>query len=133
MKKINKTDGQVMMIVVLVLSGIIIGATAISGLMTVRQTRQTADAGNSSKSVFAADAGLEWRMYKFIKDNYQCKDELCRDGGLFCDQRPFDNSILTTTCNLVNQDSSHYYYTISSSATFKDSSYTFYKDMTIPK
>ena len=133
-KKIkNQNSGQVMMIVVLVLSGIIIGATAVSGLMTVRQTRQTADAGNSSKAVFAADAGLEWRIYKFIDDGYACKAEDCSDGGLFCDQKPFNDTILITTCKSAGQDNTHYYYTISSSATINNSSYTFYKDMSVPK
>ena len=72
LKNIKKEKGQVMMIVVMVLSSVMIGATAIAGLLTSRQIRQTADAGNFSKAVFAADAGFEWRMYKFIKDEFVC-------------------------------------------------------------
>jgi len=71
-KNFINNRGQVMMVVVLVLSGIIIGSTAVAGLMMVRQTRQTVDAGISSKTIFAADAGLEWRINKFIRDDYTC-------------------------------------------------------------
>lgn len=68
-----------MLITVLVLSGTILGATTIAGLLTLYQIRQTTDFINSTKAIYAADSGLEWRLYKFFKkDGYSCKD--CPDG-----------------------------------------------------
>src|SRR3989338_10873566 len=72
--------GQIMLLTVLALSGTILGATTIAGLLMVYQIRQSNDIVNSTKAIFAADAGLEWRLYKFFKfDSQACKD--CPDGG----------------------------------------------------
>lgn len=125
-----------MMIVVLVLSGIIIGATAVGGLMMVRQTRQTTDAGASSKTIFAADAGLEWRMYKFILDDYRCID--CPDGNQ-CDQIPQfekNNNVevrLTTTCAKQSEDKDFNYYLVSSTGKAGNSSYIFNEQIRVVK
>ncbi len=132
----NSSGGQVMMIVVLILSGIIIGATAISGALTARQTRQTVDAGSSSKTIFASDAGLEWRLYKFIQDDYLCVD--CPNGNV-CDQKPqFEKdkeieTTLSTTCVKKGEDVTYNYFTISSTAKVRDSSYTYKEDLRIIK
>lgn len=125
-----------MMIVVMVLSGVIIGAAAISGILTTRQTRQTIDAGFSSKAVFAADAGLEWRLYKFIKDNYQCIE--CPDGNS-CDQIPQFEKIggvevpLTTTCAKTSSGSEYDYYRISSVGKVRDVSHEFKQEIRVIK
>ena len=69
-----------MLITVLALSGTILGATAIAGLLMLNQIRQSNDIVNSNKAIFAADTGLEWRLYKFFKaDNQVCQD--CPNGG----------------------------------------------------
>ena len=141
---IKNNKGQVMMIVIMALSGIMIGAMAISGTLTARQIRQSADAGSFSKALFAADAGLEWRLYKFIKDDYECNDE-CPDGegeGNVCNQFPefkeLDNGIevtLKTTCedSTGSNPDSRDYYKIFSTGRFQKSSYTFSKYFSIPK
>ena len=70
--------GQVMLITVLVLSGTILGATAIAGLLMIYQVRQSTDIMNSTKAIYAADSGIEWRLYKFFKTDFQvCKN--CSD------------------------------------------------------
>lgn len=56
----NKTEGQVLLITVLVLGGSILGATTIAGLLLSYQIRQATDLVNSGKAIYAADAGLEW-------------------------------------------------------------------------
>lgn len=141
-----------MMMVVLAMAGVIIGATAISGLLTARQTRQTADSGSSAVSVFAADAGLEWRMYKLYADwkagnllnadsgEYECSD--C-DKGLACDKKPqFDiekiNNTkvnLTVTCSLItpSPDPAYIYYNIKSTAKTLDTSYVFQQTIKLIK
>lgn len=78
-----------MLITVLALSGTILGATAIAGLLMLYQLRQSNDVINSNKAIFAADSGLEWRLYKFFKaDNQTCKE--CPDGGA-CPGPSFEN------------------------------------------
>ncbi|GEM_PF-1991475 len=156
----STSSGQVMMITVLVLSGVIIGAAAIAGILTVRQTRQTADASNSSKSVFAADAGLEWRLYKLYNDNhnvYSSNDDAlkatyeldpcfdCPSKGGYCSEQPvFDGGpSVETSCSseIVNKcDGSDppicqyfYSFTISSTGSIKDSSYTFSQKINLIK
>lgn len=57
-----------MLLTVLVLGGTILGATTIGGLLVLYQLRQTADLANSTKAVFAADAGIEWGLYEFFKN-----------------------------------------------------------------
>ncbi|MBI3046378.1 MAG: hypothetical protein HYY86_02485 [Candidatus Harrisonbacteria bacterium] len=89
-----------MLITVLVLSGTILGATAIAGLLMVYQLRQSNDVINSNKAIFAADSGIEWRLYKFFKaDSQICKE--CPDGGV-CPGPNFENGAsFQTTCELL--------------------------------
>lgn len=54
-----------MLLAVLMLGGTILGVTAIAGFLMLYQIRQSVDFQNSAKSVFAADAGVEWAL-----DNY---------------------------------------------------------------
>ncbi len=64
--------GQVMLLTVMLLSGTVIGATAIAGLLTVYQLRQSSNAADSMKALYAADTGIEWELYKNNKDqDYQ--------------------------------------------------------------
>jgi len=139
-KNINykkNNSGQVMMVVVLILSGIIIGATAISGLLTARQIRQTADSGSSAMAIAAADAGLEWRMYKLYEDwkmgtlvDGDCID--CQ-GGTACDKQPqFSEKINNTDVNLSvactpveGADPDFMYFNIKSIAKVQSTSYSF--------
>ena len=63
--------GQVMLSTVLVIGGLLLGASSIAGLLMVYQLRQTSNAINSTKAIFAADTGIEWELYVMLKDpNY---------------------------------------------------------------
>lgn len=64
LKWLNNQKGQVMLITILALSGILLGATTIAGLLMAYQIRQAADITNSTKAIMAADAGIEWELYK---------------------------------------------------------------------
>lgn len=145
MKNINKNNGrthstssgQAMMIVVLILSGIIIGATSISGLLTARQTRQTADSGSLAIAISAADAGLEWRMFKLYEDWKAASlaegDCLDCESGLACDKKPEFNKNelnnneveLLVECFSIPSDDDYFYYNIKSKARVKSTSYMF--------
>lgn len=56
-----------MILAVLALGGAILGATTIAGLLMTYQIRQTTDAANSAKAIFAADMGLECGLYNRFK------------------------------------------------------------------
>jgi hypothetical protein len=56
--------GQVMLLTVLIVSGTILGATTIAGLLMLYQMRQATDFGKSVQALFAADTGLEWSLYR---------------------------------------------------------------------
>jgi len=61
--------GQVMLLTVLVIGGLLLGASSIAGLLMVYQLRQASDITNSTKAIFAADSGLEWELYRMFKDS----------------------------------------------------------------
>ncbi len=60
--------GQVMLLTVLVIGGLLLGASSIAGLLMVYQIRQSSDVINSTKAIFAADTGLEWELYRMFKN-----------------------------------------------------------------
>lgn len=63
--------GQVMLLTVLIISGTVLGATTIAGLLTLNQIRQTTNVINSTQALYAADAGLEWHLYtSFVDADY---------------------------------------------------------------
>ncbi|MEK7624297.1 MAG: hypothetical protein AAB404_01020 [Patescibacteria group bacterium] len=64
-----RDTGQVMLLTTLVVGGLLLGASAIAGLMMVYQIRQSSDVVNSTKAVFAADSGVEWELYRMFKDS----------------------------------------------------------------
>ena len=85
-------SGQVMLLTVLALSGTILGATTIAGLLMLYQIRQSTDASNSTKAIYAADAGIEWELYRFFQEPNYPKPT-------FANQSDFDitcSSTLTT-------------------------------------
>ncbi|MEK7506151.1 MAG: hypothetical protein AAB572_00930 [Patescibacteria group bacterium] len=58
----RENSGQVMIMVVVMMGGLLLAATAIAGLLTVYQIRQSNDAVSSAQAFFAADAALEWQL-----------------------------------------------------------------------
>jgi len=88
----KKDSGQVMLITVLALGGMLLSVTAIGGLLMTYQIRQSSDITNSTKAIMAADAGIEWELYKIQKpdSNYSLI-------------QPFDNGAsMDTTCTLAD-------------------------------
>jgi hypothetical protein len=63
--KSSARRGQVMILTILALGGTLLGATTIAGLLMLYQIRNSTDLENSAKAIFAADAGLDWALYKF--------------------------------------------------------------------
>lgn len=58
-----------MLLTVLIVSGTILGATTIAGLLMLYELRQATHFGQSLQALFAADTGLEWKLYQQFQDN----------------------------------------------------------------
>jgi len=58
----------VILLTVLVLAGSMLGASVIAGYLMLLKIRASSDITNSARAIFAADAGVEWELYKQIKD-----------------------------------------------------------------
>ena len=56
-----------MLLAVLVISGTILGATTIAGMLMLNQLRQATNIGLSMQAIFAADTGIEWELFKLFK------------------------------------------------------------------
>lgn len=67
----TQNGGQIMLVTVLTLSGTMLAVTAIAALLMIYQARQSVDAVNSAKAIFAADAGLEFQLFKSFRSG-QC-------------------------------------------------------------
>ncbi len=68
----RSNSGQVMLVTALLMSGMLLGATVVAGLLTVNQLRQATDVTNSARAIFAADAGAELQRYRWNKDRADC-------------------------------------------------------------
>lgn len=58
-----------MLLTVLLISGTILGATTIAGLLMLYQIRQATNVGYSLQALFAADSGVEWKLYQELQDS----------------------------------------------------------------
>lgn len=59
--------GQVMLLSMLILGGILLGASTLAGLLMLYQIRAASNAGQSAQAIFAADTGIEWGLYCVVK------------------------------------------------------------------
>ncbi len=63
MKKLNKKnkfeEGQAMVMLVLILGAMMLGASTIAGYVTLQNIKIAGDITNSTKAIYAADAGIE--------------------------------------------------------------------------
>lgn len=62
-----------MLLTVLILGGSILGASTIAGYLMLLKIRGASDITNSTKAIFAADAGIEWELYKQFKNSNYSK------------------------------------------------------------
>lgn len=67
MKERKKNSGQLMLITVLLLGGVIMSAASLLGFLIVYKMRQATDIGDSAKAFFASDTGKEWELYQALK------------------------------------------------------------------
>lgn len=65
----NKEKGQVLLLTVVMLTGVILSTTSLVALLVLYQLRQTGDILASNQAIFAADAGIECALYKKFKES----------------------------------------------------------------
>src|SRR5437870_1421192 len=87
LSKEEKRRGQVLILTVLSIGGILLGATTIAGLLVAYQIRQATDLANSAKAIFAEDTGIEWGLYQFFNPGEGRAAPVFSNGAVF-----------TTTC-----------------------------------
>lgn len=60
--------GQIMLLTVLVLGASMFLAATVAGYLLLLRIRQSTDVVNSTKAIYAAEAGIEWDLYARFKD-----------------------------------------------------------------
>jgi hypothetical protein len=65
----SRPGGQAMILTIVSLGGTILGAVTIAGLLLTYQIRQASDLAGSARAIFAADAGIEWSIYRYFKQD----------------------------------------------------------------
>ena len=56
----QQNSGQIMLLSIMILAGVMLSASLIAGLLVRHQIRQVNDAVSSAKAIFAADTGIEF-------------------------------------------------------------------------
>jgi len=83
-----------MILTVLMLGGVILGATTIAGTLLLYQLRATTDSANSAKAIFAADAGVQSALFDF----YCADDSRCNLPGIFASSSFVNKSSVSVEC-----------------------------------
>jgi len=65
-----------MLLTVIILGASMLAASTIAGYLMLLKIRQASDITNSAKAIFAADTGIEWDLYRRVKDNLYPKPQL---------------------------------------------------------
>jgi|GEM_PF-2103423 hypothetical protein len=101
----SRTSGQALIMLVVLMGGMLMMATAIAGLLTFYQLQQAGDTSRSTAAIYAADAGLEraayFYSYEYIEDTsvpaqYSCDTIPCTAalGGPYDVFDPFINGTI---------------------------------------
>ncbi len=65
----NSQRGQVMLITTLVLSGVVLASITVAGVLMLYQIRQAGNAAQSAKAIYAADTGINYRLYQLLQND----------------------------------------------------------------
>lgn len=88
-----------MLLAVLLISGTILGATTIAGLLMLYQLRQATNVGYSLQALFAADSGLEWKLYQeVVNSSYPAPVMSPESNSHFIASGSLENSITSVGC-----------------------------------
>ncbi len=91
--KLNAERGQVMILSVMMLGGILLSGAAIAGLLMLYQIKASNDVVASGKAVFAADTGIEAASWCAFRSNGFCSADSLQN----IDFITFDDSTVSST------------------------------------
>src|SRR3989344_9546506 len=77
----DNRSGQVMIMTVTIVVGALVGASAVASSMMLRQIRQSMQSIDSTKAIFAAEAGIESTLYRQFKDQSYIPDSSLDESG----------------------------------------------------
>ncbi len=93
MQKNGRRSGQALLVSVIMMGGALLGAAAIAGLLMLYQIRQSNNVEDSTKALFAADAGVEWQTYcTFVTGS-----DLCPSAPTFTNGAGFTTEVNSTS------------------------------------
>ncbi len=92
-----------MLMTVVALGGSILGATTIAGLLMVYQIRQASDLNDSTKAIFAADAGMEWGIYQYLNPGQGSAPTLANGASFVLTCYGADQTALPCSNEAVNE------------------------------
>ncbi|PIT92190.1 MAG: hypothetical protein COU08_03845 [Candidatus Harrisonbacteria bacterium CG10_big_fil_rev_8_21_14_0_10_42_17] len=99
----KQNQGQLMVFVAFVISATFLVFTALSGVLVTLQIRQTTNAVNSTKAIYAADTGIEWRLYRCTHELYIPSQTPGNLSDLQCHTRPeFDDMQIRLQSKIEN-------------------------------
>lgn len=84
-KKFSSQSGQVLLLSVLVLSGVIISTSFFVGYLMVQRLKQAVLTIDSAQAFYLADSGVEFELYKILKNNnnsFTCPRILSQDAEI---------------------------------------------------
>ncbi|MBU6500320.1 MAG: hypothetical protein KGJ89_00625 [Patescibacteria group bacterium] len=93
--------GQIMILASMALGGALLGISALAGLLMTYQIRQTTDLTNSTKSIMAADSGVEWGLYQYFHPSSPpigCPSSNCDSSGGYNLGPYADGASVVVTC-----------------------------------
>lgn len=68
MKKINKEQSGIALILTMIISSIILLVTGLIANITLTQLKLSNDISDSAIAIFAADSGIEWQLYQIRRE-----------------------------------------------------------------
>lgn len=73
--------GQAVLISVIIMGSILLSVTTIAGYLTMQKIKIAGNATNSMKALYAADAGLEFELYKHLHPSSTDADPIFSNGA----------------------------------------------------
>jgi len=107
----NKTihnNGQVMILTVVILGGVIISTASLISYLVINNLKQSTDMSLSARAVFASDTGREWELWKALKDGtlpLNGSDGTCprfTNGAEFTAGVSYYDAVSTSTLKIVS-------------------------------
>lgn len=102
----NSERGQALLVTMLYVSGLILSATAIAGLLVTYQIRQAVDAATSAQAIMAADAAIERSLYCYFFELRSGEQEVsrCNQAGTLGNGATYSSTLSGTVTDGVLTD-----------------------------